>query len=68
MAGHSPGTTLKATCVKAEGNDLQFVADAEDVKYFQAGVGYVLHATRLPDGGDDSGAARGAAKSPRAKT
>ena len=49
--------------MKAEGNDLQFVADAEDVKYFQTGVQYLLHATGLPDGSDDSGAAGGAASS-----
>lgn len=63
MAGHNPGTTLKATCVKAEGNDLQFVADAADIAYFKAGTEYAIHATRLPNGGDDSGAVGGAASS-----
>jgi hypothetical protein len=63
MGGQRPGKTLKATCVKAEGNDLQFVADAEDVEYFQTGVQYAIHATGLPDGSTDSGTSGGAASS-----
>ena len=53
MAGPNHKVILfKAVCVKAEGNDLLFAADAQDVAYFHAGKEYALHATELPDGSD----------------
>ena len=68
MAGHNPGITLKATCTKAKNNTLQFLADFQDVKYFKEGKEYAIHATELPDGGNNPGAGSGAAKGSGAKT